>query len=129
MTSRIFALIIDPATIDPDDAVTAIHTDLISLQTLVGGFIEAVYGYRTPGGVEDEQPRITFYLNEYGKVDQLPLNYVATALWWYYHPAAAGADTLRGPVVITGYHDDNVPEDVLDTYTALRHQHRAHHRS
>jgi hypothetical protein len=42
-----------------------------------------------------------------------------------YQPGAAGADILHGPVVITGYHDDNVPEDVIDTYTALLHQH--HH--
>jgi hypothetical protein len=96
MTSRIFALIIDPACPDSEDSIAAIHTDLASLQSLVGGYVEAVYGYRTPDGGHCDDPRITFYLNEEGKIHHMPANHVATALWWSTSPAPPAPTSCTG---------------------------------
>jgi hypothetical protein len=121
--NNIFALIVDDTHLDDDPDIRSLTADLTTLQTLVDGSIEAVYGYRETDGTLSDQPRITFYLNDEGKLRGLPPNPHATALWWHYNPSVGHADFLVGPVVITGYdpagHDINVPEDVIDTFVAL----------
>lgn len=120
---NIFALIVDDAHVDNDPDIRSLTADLTTLQTLVDGAIEAVYGYRGSDGTLSDQPRITFYLNDEGKLRGLLPNSLATALWWYYNPSAVHTDVLVGPVVVTGYdssgHDIDVPEDVIDTFIAL----------
>jgi len=79
---------------------------------IVGGPIEAVYS--TDG-------RITFFGNENGKISELPVNRLATALWWKTNSAAVGFDVLRGPVVITGGPDaagetTDVPTAMIDEW-------------
>ena len=67
------------------------------MQGLVGGYIEATHGYRNSDGHDEDAPRITFYLNEEGKIHQLPENGLATALWWHYNRNAIGRDYLAAP--------------------------------
>lgn len=123
MSTTVNALVLDPACPE-NTGVRTIADDLATLQGLVGGYLEAVYGYRNPDGTDDDRPRITFYLNEEGKIHDLPRNGSATALWWHYDPDAIGRDVLVGPVVIVGGHDQrghntDLPGDVTDTYLRL----------
>ena len=67
--------------------------ELTRLQGFVGGWIEAVMS-------EDE--RLTFYVNEEGKLTGLPMNALATMLWYKSKPAVVGLDVLCGPVVLVG---------------------------
>jgi hypothetical protein len=67
------------------------------LQDAVGGFIEAVYS---------NTGDTTLWINEEGKLHNMSVNWVATALWWNLDPAARGADILVGPVVVTGGIDE-----------------------
>ena len=121
--NNVFALIVGDAQDDSDPDIRSLAPDLAAFQTLVDGSIEAVYGYRETDGTVSDQPRITFYLNDEGKLRGLPPNPLATALWWHYNPSAVHNDFLVGPVVVTGYdpagHDTDVPEDVIDTFVAL----------
>ncbi len=59
-----------------------------TLQDLVGGYIEVVYGYCGPDGADHDDPRITFCVNEEGKIHNLPVNRLATELWWHYDRCA-----------------------------------------
>lgn len=86
---------------------------LKALQGYVGGWIEAVYGNT---GTED----VTFFINEEGALIDLPINFVATALWWTYNPGMIGRDYLRGVVVVTGGADADgetlpVPASVVES--------------
>jgi hypothetical protein len=123
--NTVFALIVDHANDDSEPDIRSLAPDLTTFQTLVDGSIEAVYGYREIDGTVSAQPRITFYLNDEGKLRGLAPNPLATALWWHYNPSAAHADLLVGPVIVTGYdpagHDTDIPEDVIDTFVALAH--------
>ena len=124
MNTSLHALVVDPRRPSSSGPRT-IRADLTTLQGLVGGYLQAVYGYRAPDQTLQAWPRVTFYLNEEGKIHGLPLNPLATALWWHFDPQAIGGDILVGPVVIFGGGDDNddntaVPGDVLEVYTALR---------
>jgi hypothetical protein len=68
------------------------------LQAQVGGYIELVPGFRRFHFRGEERDCIA-YCNECGKIDDLPFNTVATALWF----VAVGRvfeDYLRGPVLI-----------------------------
>ena len=127
MSSRfIQALVIDPTTPDTN-GVREIHADLVGLQQLVGGHLEAAYGYRFPDGELNDIPRVTFYINEEGKIHGLPANRLATALWWHYNPAAARRDIRVGTAVILGGanghgHDTRVPDDVVDVYNLMSTQ-------
>jgi hypothetical protein len=108
----------------PGNGPRNIVEDLPTLRELVGGDIEAVYGYRTPEGHNTRTPRLTFFLNEEGKIHQLGENGLATALWWHYNRDAIGQDILVGPVVIVGGADalgnsTALPGDVLGVYTDL----------
>jgi hypothetical protein len=122
-TNQIQALVIDP--VHPErSGPRTIDSGLSELQTLVGGWIEAVYGYSASDGEVDELPRVVFYLNEEGKIHGLAHNDLATALWWRYDPNAFGRDVLVGPVVIAGLDYDTgentaVPADVIAAYTEL----------
>ena len=61
MASRLIqALVIDPTTPDTN-GVREIYPDLTGLQQLVGGHIEAAYGYRLPDGGFNRIPRVTIY--------------------------------------------------------------------
>ena len=80
---------------------------LKSLQTIVGGYIESV-------GSRD----VTIFINEEGKLEGLPINHLATVLWWVVCPHMAGQDVLLGDVVVLGPVDANgdetsVTEDTL----------------
>lgn len=122
----VFALVLDPAHIDHDADIRPIAADQATLARLLGGPIETVHGHRHLNSLATAtaQPRITLYLNHEANGDHRLVNTIATALWWYYNPAAAAAlRTLCGPVIITGHNLDgteaDIPEDALDTYTAL----------
>lgn len=66
--------------------------ELNVLQEAVGGWIEAV----------DTGANGTMWVNEEGKLMNLPINKRATYLWWTLVPAARGRDMLCGDVVVTG---------------------------
>lgn len=105
------------AVIHPDGLteVTDLKEDLKTLQGLVGGWLEAVYGAHDETGA----PQVTILCNEEGKIHNLPLNRKATALWYAIDPLARGRDTLRGTVVVIGGADQNgnmmdIPAEVAD---------------
>src|SRR5690625_1374263 len=119
-STTVQALVIEPTA----SGLQTITTDLDTLQGLVGGYLEATYGYRNPDGQDEDGPRINFYLNEEGKIHGLPENSLATALWWHYNRNAIGRDYLVGTVVIVGAGTagrdaPTLPADVIDTYTRL----------
>src|SRR6476659_7837151 len=79
--NTVFALIVDDAQQSGEPDIRSVPPDLTTLQTLVDGSIEAVYGYPQIDGTVPHQPRITFYLNDEGKLRGLPPNPLVTALW------------------------------------------------
>ena len=90
-------------TINPDgtaEVITVEGDTLRQLQDIVGGYIEGVYGW-----TEDPETHpfdVTLFVNEEGKLKDLPVNSKATALWWALNEDAVGVDCLRGAVVVTG---------------------------
>lgn len=79
--------------------------DLPFLKACVGGYIEAV-GLR-----DDVQHRpATMYLNEEGKLDNLPVNYLASIMVIAY----GLVDTIVGDVVIVGGPDRRGNDTDLD---------------
>ncbi|WP_204815334.1 DUF3846 domain-containing protein [Mycobacterium riyadhense] len=120
MTNTVQALVIRPGH-RTGSHIRMLTTDLNTLQRLVGGYIEVTYGYRNGDGLHEAEPRMTFYLNEEGKIHQLPENGLATALWWHYNRNAIGRDYLVGTVVIIGGAGEapTLPPDVVDTYNRL----------
>lgn len=94
--------------------IDASATDLDALNTfqgIVGGWIEAV----TPQGRHD----VTFYINEEGKLDGLPLNPLANALFQRLGGRLLPSDFgLVGNVAVVGGPDDigydqSVPNDIM----------------
>lgn len=85
--------------INTNGSIEVIHLDptdeLSQLQTAVGGYVQAVY----------PNPDTTLWLNEDGRILELPINQPATEVWEALRPG--GADTLRGVVVVTGSADGN----------------------
>ena len=69
-----------------------------ALRQRVGGWIEAV---------ASDDNTVTLWINEEGKLLGLPVNVVATKLWWGLCPAATNRDVLCGPVVVSGGPDAN----------------------
>jgi hypothetical protein len=67
------------------------------LQTSVGGYVEAI---------SSATGETTFWCNEEGKLERLPVNRAATELLYALNPAYRGYDILVGPVVVTGGTDD-----------------------
>ena len=120
---------IQAVVINPDrthDVVTIPRkTEERTLQTFVGGYIEAVYGWTyiaskpEAGHTDPDQAAdVAFFCNEEGKIHNMPENEVATALWWLLNPDARGIDYLRGVVVVTGGANGNgdtvsVPSQVV----------------
>lgn len=120
MNRPIKALIIRP---DRTYDVQQINQDLPTLQGLVGGYLEAV----TTG-------QAVLWVNEEGKLKALPLNRMATYLWWTLNPAMEGVDTIAGCCVVTGPadpdgHMTSIPEAVLDEYGRLEGVRRDRDRS
>lgn len=54
--------------------------ELATLQATVGGYIEAVYGWT--GDPETTDADVTFFINDSGAIDGLPVNVAATSFWW-----------------------------------------------
>jgi Domain of unknown function (DUF3846) len=104
------ALIIQP---DSTYEVREIAQGIQTLQGLVGGYLEAW-----------SSEHCVFWFNEEGKLKDLPTNAMATYLWWKICPEIAERDLLRGPVFVTGPHDeagDSLPvsDDVIDLFERL----------
>jgi hypothetical protein len=117
-TNHVHALVIPTDPRSAHGEVREISQDLDSLQSLVGGYLEAVYGLDANGNLD-----VTIYLNEEGKIRQMPINAIATQLWWYHiDPGMRGRDVLCGPAVILGAPDAAgedllpVPQHVIDAY-------------
>jgi len=68
---------------------------LEGLREAVGGPIEAVPYWHSFNGA-----RCVAFCNEEGKLNKLPLNVKATALWLNYVPHMLGHDVLVGDVII-----------------------------
>ena len=120
MTAPVQAIVINTVG-ETQTGITTLPPDLNTLQTLAGGDIQAVHGYRTSEGHDDVAPRMTFFVNEEGKLHRLPPNGLATALWWHYNRDAIGRDFLVGTVIVVGGagHSAALPVDVIDTYNRL----------
>lgn len=77
-----------------------IEQDLRTLQGIVGGYLEAVNTMHD----EDGYPQAIIWCNEEGKLEGLPINRRATALWYALNRGPTG-DTLSGTVILTGPSD------------------------
>lgn len=87
-----------------------------ALQHLVGGYLEGVYGET------DDAQRVTLYINEEGRIRNLPNNPTASLLWTWLDGASAGQD-LVGTVVAVGQNgaaEADVPERVLVAVERIR---------
>lgn len=86
---------IDVVTIGVDLSITPekIEQGCAPLQERVGGYIEAV---------SSADGEVTLWINEEGKLINLPVNELATSLWHLVSPDMAGVDVLCGAVVVTG---------------------------
>ena len=102
---------IDVVTIGVDGTLTTetIDRGCAALQERVGGYIEAV---------TSDDGQITLWINEEGKLINLPVNELGTALWHLVSPRMNGVDVLCGAVVVTGGCDDN--GDTLSIPDGLR---------
>lgn len=67
-------------------------------QEAVGGWFECI---------DLPDPAATFFVNEEGKVINLPLNRRATLLWWANYQPARGVDAFMGDVVLLGQPDED----------------------
>lgn len=81
--------------------------DLQDYQTAVGGPIEAI---------DLQDLGVTMFINEVGRLENLPYNARAMFLWWWFVPAVRQKEPLLGDVVIVGLPDSegnsqDVPED------------------
>lgn len=82
--------------------LTADSNELLTLQMAVGGLIEAK---TLEGGY-------TLYMNEEGKLDNLPINERATEIWLANFPNFP--DVILGDVVIAGGRDEEGEQLGLD---------------
>src|SRR5438874_8994833 len=67
--------------------------DLHAYRQLVGGSIEVI---------TLERPQSSMYLNDEGKLMELPLNQRATTLLWVHNSAFRGQDVIVGPAFVVG---------------------------
>lgn len=103
--------------IDPDGAaeVREIEENLQEFQSIVGGWLEAVYGSHNENG----EPQLTIFCNEEGKLKGLEFNRRATALWYAADPAVRlNGDVLVGSVIVAGGADPDglilsAPDNVI----------------
>ena len=91
----------------------AVH-DLRRRQEIVGGLIDAV---------ELLTPPATFYINDSGKLEGLPVNRRASAALWLGNKAFRGQDVLVGDCLLVGPadhegDDTSVPEELTRLLTA-----------
>lgn len=86
---------IDVVTIGVDGTLTpeTIDRGCAALQERVGGYIEAV---------TSDDGKVTLWINEEGKLINLPVNELGTMLWHLVSPQMNGVDVLCGAVVVTG---------------------------
>jgi len=77
-----------------------ISQELRNLQSIVGGYIEAVSTMYDKAGVA----QAIFWCNEEGKLQGMPLNRRATALWYTIEGGPTG-DYLCGTVILSGGSD------------------------
>ncbi len=92
-----------------------------TFQRILGGYIEHV-------GAAGQ--RISFWCNEEGKLQGLPVNRLATALWWDLSPEMERLDMLCGPVLITGGptpdgQNTPVPTWMVEIYRRYKESHQA----
>lgn len=92
-------LIYRPEAAEPEERELTAAPSLEELQVLVGGWIEAVPGLKTVTRLGKRLPCAAF-CNEEGKLDGLPLNHAATAIWHAAAPAFSGVDVLMGTVAV-----------------------------
>jgi len=112
----ITAIIIPP---DGPANIGPISQDLQTLQSTVGGYIEAVYTLHDEGG----SPTATFWCNEEGKIQGLDINRRATALWYALSGGPTG-DYLSGTVIVTGFVDGEgdvlpVRDELVDMWNSI----------
>lgn len=74
-------------------------SDLKAMQGAVGGYIESVPYWDRFQHKGAETPCWAICNGE-GKIDGLPVNLVATALWWSACPQMKGVDSLAGDVAL-----------------------------
>jgi hypothetical protein len=115
MTRTVAARPIRAIIIQPDKAyeVRKNSQDIQTFQGLVGGY---------PGAFSTDH--CVLWWNHEGKQQELPLNQLATYLWWNLVPEMDGRDALQGPVFVTGLTDDigdstPVPDDVIDYFKRI----------
>jgi uncharacterized protein DUF3846 len=84
-------------------------SDLTAYRRLVGGNLEVVELFRPPASL---------YINEEGKLNDLPLNQRATVITWVHNSAFRGYDLILGDAFIVGPVDGNgddltVPQELV----------------
>jgi hypothetical protein len=97
---RCRAILIQPGTIGQVDDI---EDTLQAFRRVLGGHVEHI-------GAADG--RISFGVNENGKLENMPVNRLAHRLMVDARSADGRRDTLNGPVIITGgptRHGDNTP--------------------
>lgn len=104
------ALVIQP---DATYRAQTLAQDIRTLQEIVGGYVQAV-----------TTTHATLLMNEEGKIHGLPINQMATYLWWKLQPEMEAHDSLSGTVIVTGLADSDgditeVPQAVLDLYEKM----------
>jgi Domain of unknown function (DUF3846) len=109
------ALIIRP---DSTYEVREIEQDIRTLESIVGGYVEA---YSTG--------HCTFWYDSEGEFKDQPTNKVATYLWWKLCPEVEGRDVLQGTVFVTGVaaeDGDSLPlsDDVVELFEQIEQIYR-----
>ena len=101
-------------------AATDLHPDLDSLQTAIGGALEAL--------TLDPDRGVTMFLDDEGKTKYLPVNELATLVAEQHHPGFVFRDVIVGDVIIAGRdsrgNTADVPSDIIDQVTTLEDHRR-----
>jgi hypothetical protein len=99
----------------PDDTyeLRTIEQDIDTFQALVGGWVEVI-----------TTDYAVFWCDEDGDDKKCPINTLATYLWWNLKPEMAGADSLCGPVFVTGgphgEHSHPLDDSVIEYFEKMR---------
>ncbi len=117
MTEIPISAIIIPAT--GPATVGEIPQDIRTLQGIVGGYIEAIPTMHNENG----EAQAMFWCNEEGKLQGLPINRRATALWYALAGGPTG-DTLCGTIILTGGNDGEgdilpAPGQLIDLWNSI----------
>lgn len=105
------ALVIQP---DATYRTQTIAQDIPTIREAVGGYVQAV-----------QTEHCVFWVDEDGKPRDLPINPMATYLWWKVQPEMESIDSFNGTVVVTGPINPtteaigNIPASVLDLYRRM----------